>query len=41
MSAPIRNHAILVVWLTLTVAVTIRAQDSASDEVVQMEAFSC
>jgi len=40
MPTPLRNRTILAIWLTLTAALTIRAQDSAGDEVVQMEAFN-
>jgi hypothetical protein len=40
MPTPIRKNVILVGWLTLTVVLTFRAQDSAGDEVVKMEPFN-
>ncbi len=40
MPTPSRKLTNVVVWLTLMAALTIRAQDSAGDEVVTMEAFN-
>ncbi len=40
MSALIKKHAIMVVWLTLTVGSSIRAQEPPADEVVKMEPFN-
>jgi len=40
MPAPINKHAVIVLWLALTVALTLRAQEPAGDEVVKMEPFN-
>jgi len=40
MPASIRHYTTLVLWLTLMVSPTVRAQDPAGDEVVKMEPFN-
>jgi hypothetical protein len=40
MPTTLRLRALLVIWLLVTTALTIRAQESAGDEVVRIEAFN-